>query len=143
MDDLSPSLLLLWDVKRSLAKGFSVANGVQMFLLRQPHDSADKMFKTQVTTWWLSQNNPTEIADLSVLSVHRRYLLELLQSGLRGQGIGVALNELEREIIFSCENEIQRRLAVLPLISLFPLLFLIFPSLMLLLLVPLLQAFKL
>ncbi|AGH96717.1 hypothetical protein [Pseudobdellovibrio exovorus] len=141
MENISPSLLLLWDVKRSLAKGHSVAQGVRQFLLRDDVGSKDSDFIVCVEQWWVSQNNPSFLFNKTSLSLHRQYLLELLEAGLRGQSISAALNNLESELILSCEGEMQERLMRLPLLSLLPLLFLIFPSLMIVLISPLLEAF--
>lgn len=142
MENISPSLLLLWDVKRSLAKGHSVAEGVRQFLSRQDIGQNDSAFFVQVEQWWVSQNNPSVLFNKTSLGLHRQYLLELLEVGLRGQSISIALSNLETELILSCENEVQERLTRLPLLSLLPLLFLIFPALMILLIFPLLEAFK-
>ena len=135
MEDISPALILVWDVRRALERGRSVSFGVRQYLQRAGSDT----FHQQVGVWWLAQSNPQVLFQKAQVGLHRRFLLELLEEGLRGHSIGQALQSLENELILSCEHEIQERIAQLPLLSLLPLMGLIFPSLMLLLAVPLLR----
>lgn len=135
MENVSPTLLLLWEVRRALEKGRSVSFGIRHYLQRHQKDK----FANQVEIWWLSQSNRSVGFSKTQLGLHRRFLLELLEEGLKGHSIGHALQSLENELILSCEREIQEHLARLPLLSLLPLMGLIFPSLMLLLAVPLLR----
>lgn len=149
MEELNPALILVWEVRRSLEKGQSVREGVRGFLGRagggRPRKPRSRMFPRpasglfaeQVRIWWHAQNSGAPGFDKSGLSPHRRHLLELLESGLRGHTISGPLLSLENELISACEREIQNHTAWLPLISLVPLLLLIFPALMILLLAPL------
>ena len=135
MENISPALILLWEVKRALEKGHAVSWGLQVYLARAQSDA----FKNQVELWWAAQKNSRIIYNKSALSPTRRYLLEVLEAGLKGQAILQNLYLLENELILSCEDEIQKHVAKLPLLALIPLMFLIFPALMLLLVVPLLK----
>lgn len=135
MENLAPPLILLWDVKRALEKGQSVSAGVQSYLNRKN----GQVFRQQIQIWWLSQQNSRIVFDKKQMSYHRRYLLEILEQGLKGQSILPTLYLIESEMILSCENEIHLYVARLPLLSLIPLTFLIFPSMLLLLVAPLLK----
>lgn len=135
MENLAPPLILLWDVKRALEKGQSVSTGIKNYLKRPKDD----FFYEQIEMWWLSQQNSRIFFDKKQMSYHRRHLLEILELGLKGQGILNSLYLLETEIIISCDNEIHLYVARLPLVSLIPLTFLIFPSMLLLLIAPLLK----
>ncbi|MEQ1722635.1 MAG: hypothetical protein ABL930_05630 [Pseudobdellovibrio sp.] len=135
MEDIAPPLVLLWDIKRALEKGQSVSFGVRNYLKCKNSDP----FQRQIEMWWLSQHNQQIIFTKSQLSYHRCYLLEVLEQGLKGQSILQILYSIETELIMSCENEINARVARLPLLSLMPLTFLIFPSLLMLLVAPLLK----
>jgi hypothetical protein len=135
MENITPSLVLLWDVKRALEKGLSVGVGVQSYLRRKPQN----IFSRQVGEWWRAQNNTKASFDKSALGIYRRHLLDVLETGLKGQAVLLTLKSLETELILSCEDEIQMHTARLPLLSLIPLMFLIFPAMMLLLLLPLLK----
>ncbi|MBC7420996.1 MAG: hypothetical protein H7328_09745 [Bdellovibrio sp.] len=138
MENLAPSLVLLWDVKRSLEKGQSLSLGIKSFLARKRENN----FADQVESWWLAQSNPNLCFDKQKITVTRKYLLEILEQGLRGQGILESLKAYESELILSCEDEIQKHIAKLPLILMIPLMGFIFPSLMMLLIGPLLNAIQ-
>ena len=135
MENLAPSLILLWDVKRAVESGQSVNQGVKTFLNRHKVD----VFQYQIDTWWHSQRNPNIVFDKKQLRAHRRMLLELLEAGLRGQSIAAGLKNIEAELIMSCEEEISRHVANLPLLLLFPLLGLVFPAMLMLLILPILK----
>ena len=146
MENLAPPLILLWEVKRSLEKGQSVGAGIKTYLRRVKVGA----FRTQIETWWSIQNSPQIFKEKSLvevslnmsLSPKRRYLLEILEVGLKGHGILQTLSSLETELISDCEDEIQHHVANLPLRALVPLMLFIFPSMMLLLVIPLLKLLK-
>lgn len=138
MENLAPSLILLWDVKRALESGLSAGQGVRTFLTRE----SDEVFHFQTRVWWSSLSNPHIKFDRRKLAPHRRMLLELLEAGMRGQPISAALKNLEAELILSCEDEINSHVAKLPMILLLPLLGLVFPSMLMLLIVPVLDMLR-
>jgi hypothetical protein len=135
MEDIAPPLVLLWDIKRALEKGQSVSYGIRNYLKCKKSDP----FQQQIEIWWLSQHNQQIVFTKAQLSYHRRYLLEVLEQGLKGQSILQILYSIEIELITSCENEINAKIASLPLLCLMPLMLLIFPSLLMLLVAPLLK----
>lgn len=135
MENIAPSLLLLWEIKRSLETGRSVSAGIKNYLKRSPDDD----FKSEVEIWWLAMNNDQIKYNKSHLNLKRHYLLQILELGLKGHSIANTLESLEDELILSCEDEIQLHVARLPLLALFPLMVMIFPSMMLLVLMPLLR----
>jgi|GEM_PF-4603792 len=135
---IAPSLILLWEAKRALEKGQSVGVGIKNYL----HRTASGEFKIQVEIWWAAQNNTQIFYNKSILSYKRRYLLEILEAGLKGHSTLQALYSLEAELILSCEDEIQNHVASLPLLALMPLMFFVFPAMMLLLVLPLLHLLK-
>lgn len=135
MENITPTLVLLWDTKRALQRGLSVSVGIKNYLKR----SSDEVFRKQVEQWWIAQSNPEVIFDKRQLSYLRRHLLEVLEMGLKGHAILRLITTIELELIESCEAEIQNHIALLPMISLLPLMFLIFPSMLILLVAPLLK----
>lgn len=139
MEDLSPTLYLLWDVKRSLEKGQSIQTGIKIFLAK-PNDIK---FHRQVEQWWQAQNHKSGHFDKSKVYMTRKYLLDILEVGLTGQSILETLKVYEKELIQNCEDEVQAHLSRLPLLLLFPLMGMIFPALMLLLIGPLLSSLTL
>ena len=139
MENITPTLILVWDVKRSLEKGQSVAMGIRVFMDRNiRHD-----FSFFVKKWFLNFQSEKEVMNSQHLNATRRHLLSLLEYGLRGQTILEALKSYETELIISCEDEIQNHVARLPLMLLVPLMGLIFPALMMLLIWPALKMFQL
>lgn len=139
MEDLSPTLYLLWDVKRSLEKGQSIQNGVKIYLAKKNNLE----FYRLVEQWWQAQNHQPSHFDKSKIYMTRKYLFDILEVGLTGQSILETLKVYEKELIQNCEDEVQAHLARLPLILLFPLMGMIFPALMLLLIGPLLSSLTL
>lgn len=135
MENITPSLILLWDVKRALEKGQSVAAGIKNYLERPKVDP----LRHQIEIWWAAQNNSRILYDKSLLNYKRQFLLETLEAGLKGHSILQTLQSLESELILSCEDEIQNHISKLPLLALVPLMFLIFPAMMLVLVIPLLK----
>lgn len=138
MENLAPSLILLWDVKRAIERGEAAGQGVKCFLRR---NSAD-VFHFQTRMWWDSLHNPNIHFDPRRLGPHRRALLALLESAMRGQPVSAALKNLEAELILSCEEEISAHIAKLPIILLVPLLGLVFPAMMMLLVMPVLDMLR-
>lgn len=138
MENVTPTLILLWDVKRALEKGLSVLSGVQTFIKRDlRHD-----FAHFVRAWLTHFQTNKESLNTMHLNPTRRYLLSILEHGLKGQAILEALKSYESELIMSCDDEIQSHIAKLPLMLLIPLMGLIFPSLMILLVFPALKMFQ-
>lgn len=135
MENLAPPLVLLWDVKRAIEGGQSVQLGLKTYLSRRKTN----VFQYQTERWWTSLGNPNVAFDKRRLPLQRRLLLELVESGMKGASIGAALKNMEAELILSCEEEIQAHIARLPLLLLVPLLGLVFPSMLMLLILPILK----
>ena len=149
MEDISPTLIFLWEIKRALEKGLSIHSGVERYIQR----NRSAKFSTQVEQWWSAQinkssgsKNKTEGDQENLreqkndLAMTRKYLFEILELGLKGQSILETLKVYEKELIQSCEDEIQSHIARLPLILMIPLMGFIFPALMILLIGPLLSS---
>lgn len=138
MDGVAPPLLLLSCVKRSIEKGQSVKMGVLVYLKKSNQD-----FTLVVTQWLglLQQGKDTVPLIQTLTSIHRRTLLHVLERGLKGESIYNVLIQLEDELVEACNEEISRRLAMLPLIMLAPLLLFQFPAFLILLFAPLMQNF--
>lgn len=139
MENITPTLILIWDVKRSLEKGNSVAGGIKFFLGRQLRHE----FSYFVNTWFQQLVSQKDGPLKHHLPASRRHLLSLLEQGLQGQSILESLKGYEAEVILGCEDEIQSHLAKLPLLLMIPLMGLIFPSLMILLIAPALKMLQL
>lgn len=139
MENITPTLVLLWDVKRSLEKGYSVSNGIKFFIARDlQHD-----FSHFVADWFRHQQLQKDRLNTHHLRASRRHLLSLLELGLNGQSILESLKSYEAEVIIGCEDEVQNHIAKLPLLLMIPLMGLIFPALMMLLIIPALKMLQL
>ena len=139
MDDLNlpSSLILVWDIKRAIEKKLSLQQGLQKFNQRATtnirgfHDDFAKNF----VHWWQIRTK-TQTSDLNNFNAQHRALINLIESGLRGQSIYEPLKSLEADMIDMCEADIQEHAAKLPLLLQIPLIFLVFPAICILLLVP-------
>ena len=146
MDNISlpSSLILVWDVRRAIEKNLSLQLGLQKFVQRtanirgfQGHfedNSADSFTKNFVNWWQIRQK--TQTSDLNNFNAQHRAIITLLELGLRGQSIYEPLKALEADLIEMCEADIQEHAAKLPLLLQIPLIFLVFPAICILLLVP-------
>jgi hypothetical protein len=142
MEDISPTPIFLWEIKRALEKGLSIHSGVERYIQR----NSETEFAAYVEAWWSYQlnKNPSlqkrNFKEKPHITMTRKYLFEILELGLKGQSILETLKNYEKELIQSCEDEIQSHIAGLPLILMIPLMGLIFPALMILLIGPLLSS---
>ena len=137
MENLTPTLILLWDIKRSIQKGQSVRFGAELFVKRQIKHRFCQLFKV-----WFAGRHINSAANKVEFNYLQRQLVDLIELGMSGESILSHLNELEKEVIRNCEEEINLYLATLPLKALVPLVCCLFPSMFMLLLVPLLKMFQ-
>lgn len=138
MEGLAPPLELLICVKRAVETGQSVKQGIVIYLKKGRGE-----FPAVVAHWLalLQQGKETRECMQSIKSLHRRTLLQILERGLAGESIYNVLARLEEELLEACHDEINTKLAQLPLIILVPLLLFQFPAFLLLLFGPLVQNF--
>jgi hypothetical protein len=135
MEDIAPSLKLLLNVKRAVARGQSIRTGIENFLMQEPSSKFEWQFREVYNRFQQNKiiNHDKKMSHLQAA------LTETLLLGLIGESISTHLDLLEVELVYSCENEINEALALLPLKSLLPLLGLIFPSMLMLLIEPLIK----
>jgi hypothetical protein len=134
MENITPTLILLWDVKRSIQKGQSVRFGAEIFVKRHIQHAFYRNFCA-----WFALRTLNSAANKDTFNYLQRQLIDLIELGLGGESVLLHLNQLEKEIIRSCEEEVASYLATLPLKALVPLVCCLFPAMFLLLLVPLLK----
>jgi hypothetical protein len=120
-----------------LERGDSVKIAVQNHIKKKSHTP----FVQQLRTWTFQSDRQDrhEAFLIGLKSPYRRALFSLMERSKRGESIYGALLELEQEILDVCQADIDRHLAKLPFILLVPLLFMIFPAIMILLLGPFLD----
>lgn len=139
MDNLNlpSSLLLIWELKRTIEKNLSLQQGLQKFsqrLTQLKHRKQDDFAKNFLQWWQIRQKN--HISEIKNFNAQHRALIVLLENGLRGQSIYEPLNALEADFIEMCDADIQEHAAKLPLLLQIPLIFMVFPAICILLLVP-------
>lgn len=132
--------MLIWQVRRTIEKNLSLQQGLQNFYqyLKQlqvakgyKHDNFAKSF----LHWWQIRQK-TQVSELSHFNAQHRSIITLLENGLRGQSIYEPIKALEADFIEMCDADIQEHTAKLPLLLQIPLIFLVFPAICILLLVP-------
>lgn len=131
MEDLSPTLQLLINVREALERGESVRTGISDFVETDRSDL--KLF--------LLTKTPESAASFvgRAMKETEKSLLQVLQRGLAGESILPMLRELEIDLIERSEAEIEEFTQKLGLRSLLPLLLLVFPGYLVLLLGPTLE----
>lgn len=138
MENIAPPLKLLLRVRRCLEKSQPVRYGILDFI-----EKNDGEFSKSVSQWYslLQQGHSTQDLLHALPSLHRRVLLQILERGLKGESIYPIICQLENEIVEACQEEIEGKLARLPILLLIPLLMMQFPAILMLLFGPLLQNF--
>ncbi len=138
MEDLAPPLCLLLVVRNKMECGEPIRAAIELYTR-----SSNEEFRHEVRRWLIAYEagNATDQIIEEQKSPYRKGLLRLLEKGLSGFPIFQQLKDLEIEIIDASTIEMQRNIAVLPIKMLVPLLFLQFPSYMILLLMPFMRGF--
>ena len=142
MDNLNlpTSLLLIWEVKRTIEKNISLQQGLQKFSQYLTQLQTSKRYKLDsfaknFLQWWQIRQK-TQVGELTHFNAQHRAIISLLENGLRGQSIYEPIKALEADFIEMCDADIQEHAAKLPLLLQIPLIFLVFPAICILLLVP-------
>jgi hypothetical protein len=136
MENLNPCLEMIALFKEGLESGANIRSVIKAM----PENLSE--FSFQCKKWLILRDQGGDPAHIlrQVQSPARRSLLQLLERGLRGESILEALRELETETEDLCFQQMEEHLAALPFKMMVPLLLLLFPSLMMLILGPLLEA---
>lgn len=136
METLAPPLNCVLQIIASLERGL----GVKSALLNYIQKNKDS-FSRQVSEWLKlkEQGGLAKEYKNDISSVHRRTLLSVFDMGLEGLPILDHLKELEVELLKIGRSELDIYIKRLPIISLFPLLFLQLPALLIIILCPVLD----
>jgi tight adherence protein C len=135
MESMNPLLHLILNIRLGLERGESLRIVLRDYLARHQTE-----LTPELRDWVLhvEQGRPLQQELRAWHSPHRRSLLSILQRGSKGEAILPALTLIEAEVFEACEEELEKRAALLPLKCLVPLLLLQFPALLILILGPLL-----
>ncbi len=139
MDFVAEPLKFIWNLRFSIEKGQSVRVSLHEYL----QHNMNSPFAEQLAIWWqLKEKGEKSQSWLTQIENPYRYaLFSILERGWDGEPILPALCELEEEFMKVSEDDLARHLQALPVLGLFPLLLLQFPSFLLLLVGPLLKEF--
>lgn len=135
MEDISPSLKVILEVRTAIEGGHSVRQGLLSYLKINNSD-----FSQILRTWMLRRDHNQETGSIiNDLVPARRAVIQCFERGLGGTPILPQLIELEGEIIKLCESELDEQIKIMPIKMLLPLLGLMFPAYLLLLFGPFLD----
>jgi len=132
MVPLAPSLQAILNLRLYIESGQSVSQAIKTYIKQFPED----FFAQQIAQWLFFEETgrPFNYEDLLP---YRKNLIETLKRGLDGEPILETLNDLEREAVVLCKNDLEKHLQKLPFIFFIPLLIFQFPAFILLFLGPL------
>jgi hypothetical protein len=136
VENIAPPLTLVIEVKKHLSQGDSLVVGLEQFL-RNRRDE----FSLQLKRCWIKDPFLMDLNSINCQSVFTKELLFLLSEGLNGSPILEKLNEIELMMIDDCLRQIDRHAIVLPYLGMLPIMLLMFPSLLLVILFPILEQF--
>ena len=131
---LAPPLQAVLEIRLLIENGNSVSQSIRLYSQRNTKDSLAK----ELGSWLFSQSAGKKYENIIFNTFYRKRLLEILICGLNGTAILPALSDLEDDLIFIANEDLEQHIQKLPLISLIPLMLFEFPAFFLLLTGPLL-----
>ena len=131
MVSLAPPLKACLEIQLHIENGKSVSQSTQNYVQNHLSDP----FAKELGLWLFEEKRGKSPPENKKL--YRRMLIEILKRGLNGEPILESLQELEKELIEACKNDLDQKLIKLPYMSLIPLLLFQFPALFLILVGPL------
>lgn len=134
MEHLAPPYQFTLDLLYELESGGTARSAVKKYTTHFQNE-----FCLMLRHWLrLQEFGELVIAEPTFKSSYQKAIWDLLMLSQQGVSLIVPVRELELELRFVCEEQLEQHLATLPYKLMIPLLFLQFPSLMVILLGPLL-----
>lgn len=134
MVDLAPPLKAVLGIRLFIENGNSVSQSIKLYSKANHED----LFAKELGVWLFAQSTHRKYINKIFNTFYRRRLLEILNSGLKGEPILKALSDLEEDLVFISQEFLEQHIQKLPLMGLLPLMLFQFPSFFLLLIGPLL-----
>ena len=131
---LAPPLKAVLEIRLQIENGVSVPQAIRLYSQR----NLDELFAKELGLWLFAKETGKNYSQEVFNTFYRRRLIDLLNCGLKGEPILEALYDLEKDLVFVTNEDLERHLQSLPFISLIPLLLFEFPAFFLLLVGPLL-----
>ncbi len=134
MEHLAPPYQFTLDLLYELESGGTARSAVKKYTTHFQNE-----FCLMLRHWLrLQEFGELVIAEPTFKSSYQKAIWDLLMLSQQGVSLIVPVRELELELRFVCEEQLEQHLATLPYKLMIPLLFLQFPALMVILLGPLL-----
>ncbi len=134
MEHLAPPYQFTLDLLYELESGGTARSAVKKYTTQFQNE-----FCLMLRHWLrLQEFGELVIAEPIFKSSYQKAIWDLLMLSQQGVSLIVPVRELELELRFVCEEQLEQHLATLPYKLMIPLLFLQFPALMVILLGPLL-----
>lgn len=127
MENMNPTLHFILFLRRFLEKGSTANQSVGEYLKLYPHGALSANLKK----WMFLKTQRLDAANLiqNLASPYQRHLFLLLERSFAGEPILNQVLMLESETLEAIHSEIQKKVAVLPIIMLFPLMLFQLPAL--------------
>ena len=138
MEHLAPPYQFTLDLLYELESGGTARSAVKKYTTQFQNE-----FCLMLRHWLrLQEFGELVIAEPIFKSSYQKAIWDLLMLSQQGVSLIVPVRELELELRFVCEEQLEQHLATLPYKLMIPLLFLQFPALMVILLGPLLAQLR-
>ena len=131
---LAPPLKAVLEIRLQLENGVSVPEAIRIYSQRNSGDT----FAKELGLWLFKKETGKNHTGKTFDTLYRKRLVELLSQGLKGEPILEALCDLEKDLIFTTNEDLEQHLQKLPFVALIPLMLFEFPAFFLLLIGPLL-----
>jgi hypothetical protein len=134
MEHLAPPYQFTLDLLYELESGGTARSAVKKYTTHFQNE-----FCLMLRHWLrLQEFGELVIAEPTFKSSYQKAIWDLLMLSQQGASLVIPVRELELELRFVCEEQLEQHLATLPYKLMIPLLFMQFPALMVILLGPLL-----
>lgn len=133
MECLAPPLEICVNLRLGLESGQSVMRIIKKIHMRERNEMSSDL---SIVLAAFERGELAKLPQKTNERLYRRALLELIESGLRGEPILVQIKELEMELLKACQADVEKYVASLPMRAMIPLMLIQFPAFLLLLLGP-------
>jgi hypothetical protein len=146
MEHLTPIMQLTLQIHYDLKQGISVYDSLLSFIQEDVKGKVQKE-KSELSRFleihFLNINDETLIynEEKNKYSIFGNALFLVIEEGLKGVSIVERIQDLEKSMIEECKRNIEKTAIVLPYKGLAPLMLCLFPSLLLLVVAPVIQSF--
>ncbi len=131
---LAPPLKAVLEIRLQIENGVSVPQAVRVYSQKNLTES----FAKELGFWLFAKETGKDCNKRIFDTFYRKRLIEILNLGLEGEPVLEALCDLEKDLVFITNEDLEQHLQKLPFVALIPLMLFEFPAFFLLLIGPLL-----